>query len=267
MESSLGLKRSDIEGEVAFFLGFGRGADNGDTAWTSRQTAAIEFCVRSGLRQFYFPPPLGGPGHDWSFLKPFGSFTLASGEKTAEMPDDFGGLIGMIHITDADDNRPYPVKIYNEGQIKAAYAIAPDASGAPMMAALQIPKKMDKLSSQRARLYFYPEADQAYDFECQYYLLPQALSGDQPYCYGGMAHVETILESCLAIAEQRLDDAQGVHTAKFMERLAASIDLDRRSKAQVLGYNHDRSDGRARYDRRWVHSLETVTTFDGVTPS
>ena len=47
-------------------------------------------------------------------------------------------------------------------------------------------------------------------------------------------------QSCLAAPERDIDDApQGGHQAAFMERLAASIDLDTRLKPANLGYAAD----------------------------
>lgn len=252
-ESSLSLKFTDITGEVGLFLGYGRGSDNGDSPWSSQQQAAIESIVRSGLRQFYFPPPLedGGSSYDWSFLKPFTSLAIASGQSVVPMPEDFGGFEGQISVTSGNSTRPWPINLFNEGQVVQAYAKTPTASGPPIMAALRPLKGTGDKRGQRYDLYVYPLTDQAYTLLFAYYLLAEALSGTRPYAYGGMSHVETILESCLAIAEQRLDDASTVHTAKFMERLAASISSDRRNKAQTLGYNRDRSDEvHSQWDRR-----------------
>ena len=53
--------------------------------------------------------------------------------------------------------------------------------------------------------------------------MPDYLSTPFPYAYGGAEHAETILESCLAVAELRLDDMAGPHNQQFMARLAASI--------------------------------------------
>ena len=55
-------------------------------------------------------------------------------------------------------------------------------------------------------------------------------------------HSETILESCLAIAEQRLENSSGIHTQKFQERLAASCAMDRQLQTpDTMGYNGDQS--------------------------
>ena len=65
---------------------------------------------------------------------------------------------------------------------------------------------------------------------------------------GGALHGETILASCLTVAEQLVDEFNnpGKMQARYMERLAASINLDRRSNLpDYFGYNGDNSDSRS----------------------
>lgn len=265
MESTLSLKKSDLEAEVGLFLGYGRGEEHGDSAWTNKQQAAIESCVKSGLRQFYFPPPIDGRVHDWSFLKPVRSVTYADGERTVELPDDFGQFEGMITVATADGTTvTEPVPIVGEGMIRQQYAKLPEATGRPALAAVRPKKGTGAERGQRFELFLFPQADEDYTLTFAMYLVGEALTGERPYAYGGGAHAETILESCLAIAEQRLDDAIGVKTAKFMERLAASIALDRRVKPQHLGYNGDGSDVRDMRLRQRPEHWRNPITVNGV---
>jgi hypothetical protein len=95
-----------------------------------------------------------------------------------------------------------------------------------------------------------------------YYVLPAMLTSGVPYPYGGATHAETILESCLAVAEQRLDDSAAVHSSKYRMCLEASVMADRRHRPQLLGYNGDRSDGRGRLTPR--DRYENGVTYNGV---
>lgn len=260
MESSLSLKLSDLEAEVGLFLGYGRGEDFDDTPWSDHQAAAIASCVRSGLRQFYFPPPLQGAVHEWSFLKPTATLTLASGDTTVDLPDDFGGLEGPLAVFAEDATRPWIVPV--TGLVRQVTGDGTE-TGYPKYAEIEPLKGTGSQRSSRYRLAFWPTADEDYTIKLKYSILPEALTGDRPYAYGGAPHAETILESCLAIAEERLDDMQGVHKAKFAERLLASLHQDRKARPQALGYNADRSDGSARGWRRRRDSDFTVT-FDDV---
>jgi hypothetical protein len=113
-----------------------------------------------------------------------------------------------------------------------------------MNAALSPVKGTTQVSSTRTMLMMYPAADQDYQVQFQYYILPHYLDGNHPYVYGGAAHAETVLQSCRAIAAERLKQNPEQEMMKFMERLAASIGMDRKNKASVLGYNQDSSDRR-----------------------
>ena len=260
MESSLVLQKKDFEAKVGSFLGYGRGAEFEETEWTSHQQAVITDCVESGLRRTYFPA-VNGQTYDWSWRKPYKELTLASGARTVELPDDFGGLEGRITITSDSVTCPTAIDVYNEGRIHEAYAAFPDATGIPTMVALQHPKGVGPSRGQRSNIFVYPEADAEYTLGFAYYFVPDALSGRAPYAYGGPELSEVLLESCLAIAEERQDDQRGVHWMAFQEQLAAAVDADRRKKPQKFGYNGDRSDD---MPTRRRHDDQVQVTFDGV---
>lgn len=265
-ESTLVLGYNDYIWRVGDFLGWGRGVLNGDVAYSTAEQARLDDCVASGIRQFYFPPPLqpGGSPYDWSFLHPVHTDTLATGASFISLPDDFGGFEGFLTCSPGVSTTvPWKVRLYNEANIREAFAKCPQASGPPTMCALNVLKGTTSVAGQRTQLLFYPLSDQTYQVQFQYYLLPDYLSGSNPYVYGGASHVETVLESCLSIAEQRLDNQPGVHTAKFMERLAASIGQDRKNKAEVFGYNGDRSDNHRRGWGRWPASFPLFTYNGG----
>lgn len=258
-ESTLSLAYNEVAAEVGSYLGFGRGVNYSDPAWSTQQQNMIDSCVKSGLRQFYFPPPVDGSGstYDWSFLKPTATATLTVGVNTVALPDDFGGFEGVITVSPTNNQVTWPIYLYNEGQIREAYALNPIISGRPIQAALQPLKGTTGTTGQRFQLFFFPVPDMTYTIQFQYYLLADFINGTISYAYGGMAHAETILESCLAIAEQRIDGSQTVHSGQFMQRLAASIGKDRQYKAQKLGYNRDLSDGTGWY-RDWNHYQDTI---------
>ncbi len=124
------------------------------------------------------------------------------------------------------------------------------------------PKKGTTIGrGQRFEFYLWPIADQDYTLAFTYSLLMDALTGDHPFCYGGAMHAETILESCLAVAESRLDDSMTVHAVEFQRRMIASISQDRRSKPAHLGYNGDHSD-RYRWDR--ARHIGGRVTYNGL---
>lgn len=266
-EPTLARPLPDLNSEVGFNFGFGRGADYGENAWDASQVRDISSIVKSGLHTFYYPY-IDGLLYDWSFLRPVGTVTLESGNRLVNLPDDCGGLEGGIQVTDAEERSLYrPVKQYNEAMVRQAYATYDDApTGWPSMVAKTEPKEMSKARSQRSQLYVYPQADQDYTFRFNYYVVADALTDAKPYAYGGAAHAETILAACLAAGELRVfGQGNGPFKQNFQERLLASVAFDRRNKPQSLGYNGDRSDDRQDY-RGYRRRLDTIT-FDGVDPT
>lgn len=247
MEPTLAIAYKELKGDVGFYLGYGRGADfDSANPWSDEESLTVDSLVRSGLRQFYYPPPEypGSLPYDWSFLRPIFSTTLVANAAFLDMPDDFGGIEGRITVTGTTVNViPWAVDLTNEGIIREAYAASPSCTGRPLRAAVVPLKGTTLTEGQRHQLYVYPLPDQAYPLQFAYYLNPNYLSGAKPYAYGGPQHAETLLESCLAIAEERLQDiAGGPHAMKFKERLLASIGADSRLKPQLQGYNGDASD-------------------------
>lgn len=243
MESTLAISKDELAQAVGVFCGYGRGVLGSEIAWTTRQQNKIDDCLKSGVRQFYWPPsPDGGMPHSWSFLKPIASITLVSGEREIELPDDFGGAEEgptLVAGTGVPERR---LTLTNSARIREMFARDAAATGPPQLVAI-VPLKGTEIDrGQRFALSVYPIADADYPMELAYSILSDALSSSRPYVYGGALHAETVLESCLAIAEQRIFDAQGVHTVKFHELLKVSIDADKKFQPIAPGYNADRSD-------------------------
>ncbi len=243
-ESTLSLTFAELKARISSFMGWGLGPDYGGPDWNSDQKFQLQGMVSSALRQFYYPPPLEGErvSYDWSFLRPTCTMTFAANTQTMELPDDFGGFEGRITLVPNSTQTWTPIDLFNEGMVRQRYVEFPASTGFPEMAALVWHKGTTATTGQRAQLLIWPQADKDYPLNFQYYVLPDYLNNAFPYHLGGMAHAETILESCLATAEQKLDDSATVHSLKFKERLAASINIDRKMKPQRLGYNRDNSD-------------------------
>jgi hypothetical protein len=263
-ESTLALQYKQLLAAVGAFLGFGRGEEYGQRAWTDQERLELEGCVASGLRQFYYPPLPDGEGfYDWSFLRPTATLTLAASGRTIRLPDDFGGCEGEISFTASGVNGWYTLRPTGVGVVDERYATNPTTTGRPQYVSVRPVRGTTHLRGQRSEMHVWPVSDAAYTFTVPYYVHPDILTAQVPYPLGGPAHAETILESCLSIAEQHLDDAAGIHTAKFGERLRASIGLDRRLRPALIGYNRDLSDTREFWPTR---NLDGRVTVNGVQP-
>lgn len=247
MNSTLALAKADYEAEVGYFLGLGYGPSRGDPAWSTRDATTIKMDVSSGLKRWYFC------GHSWSFLKPFAQLTLAQGTTTLTLPDDFGGIDGgtQASLTNTDLLFLRWLPFTGPARVLQALSELPNAVGITRLLSIRPLKAMLPGQMQQWELYFFPETDQSYVITFPYFITPNYLIDvTQPYAYGGIEHHETILESCLAVAEARRGDQMGVHANEFQRLLQQSIDIDRRKQPTNMGQNWDRSDG-VNWDEKW----------------
>jgi hypothetical protein len=124
------------------------------------------------------------------------------------------------------------------------------ASGHPKFAALR-PRATDGLDRQRFDVMIWPETDGVYELMYRYPAIPNKLSEEAPYPYGGPIHAETIMASCMAVVEYRKTGQYGPAWDRFMTMLKASIAIDATTLDQELfGYNADAASGVYPRDRR-----------------
>ena len=88
---------------MGWYLGYGTNYD----AMHGDQQAVVDYCISSGLRKFYYPEPLDGRDHQWTFLRPWRNKTLAEDASSMVLDDDTAGVEGNFffapdadHITD-----------------------------------------------------------------------------------------------------------------------------------------------------------------------
>jgi hypothetical protein len=253
-ESTLSINYSELLSEIGRYLGYTRDT----TAWSTEERSDVDSVIKSGLRQFYVPPPLSAneTSHSWAFLKPLETLTTEIDVDTYDLPDDFGGIDGDFSY-EAGLGKQF-IRVAGEGLVRNLQSTS-NSSGVPSVAAIR-PKPSDGTTGQRFEVVFWKKPNAAYVLSYRKLVLMNALSDEYPYPLGGMQHGETILESCLAVAEQRLNDGtKGTHWQTFMLKLAASVMYERRSFVPgFLGYNGDRSDFGGRTNERI-----TIVNYDG----
>jgi hypothetical protein len=117
----------------------------------------------------------------------------------------------------------------------------PIRTATPRYAAFR-PLRSSGAGTQRWQLLLYPTPSDTMSLSLRYKVAPDQISDYSQFPLGGRHHAETILASCLAIAEERegpIRDMQpGTYYAKFMQKLAASIHIDKQSaKAEELTWD------------------------------
>lgn len=244
-ETTLALTYDDLRMEIGYMLGFGRATGS----WTATQVTDIDILVQRGVRQFYNPPPVGEDktGHVWSFLRPVTTLATVAGTGDYTLPVTFGGIDG--EFTYAADISRCPITIVGENRIRELRQ-STLSNGLPRWAAIR-PLTSAGTAAQTFQLMLAPTPDAIYTLSYRYFAVQLKLTATVLYPMGGAAHAETIMESCLAVTEQRLEDGTGLHQRAWMSRLAASVAHDRRlNTPERFGYNADRSDGYGSVDRQ-----------------
>lgn len=207
---------------VGRFLGY----DRDPNFWDEVQTQDVGDILASGQAQFYWPPPLvseegaSPPRHTWSFLKKHATLDLAAGTADYDLPDDFVSMASGFVYTGAKRR----VTLVPLEVLLAKRAMASE-TGAPNYCALRS-RAQDQQARPRWEGLFYPTPDTSDTVEYAYVLDPPLLSETNPNPLGGPVHYETLLESCLAVAERMMNDEPGLHTDRFMRCLASSIQAD-----------------------------------------
>jgi len=228
-ESGLSLNFDDLMKDIGGFLGYGAVR----ASWTDAQAAEIERYVQAGVRQYYYPPAVPGveAGYEWSFLKPTTTVTTLAGYSEVSLPDGFGRLLGdVLHSVDL---QAASVLHVGEARILSLMAYSTD-EGIPRYVATRF-KDSTGAYGQRQEMILWPVPNDVYTLTFRYEAFAGKLSDANPYPLGGMKFAQLIVESCLAVAEQRANDELGLHTEQFKSMLAASVAQDRKNGARCFG--------------------------------
>jgi hypothetical protein len=218
-EADLGVTYGQLRSEIARYLGWTRDF----TEWTTEESATIEDLIRNGLRQFYWPGPLqDGNTIRWSFLSPQATITLADANSVYQLPADFGGNARSFSY-EADSAIPPPTEI-SEQQIRLLRS-SKGEWGSPSYFAIR-PKSSTGMAVQTWEIVFYPTPRTAHTLTYRYDIVPPMLSELAPYPLGGAMHAKTIIESCLALAEEWSSDKSGLHRERFAAYMANSAKID-----------------------------------------
>ena len=227
---SLALGYSDFFKGVARFLGYD------PDSLTDEERTDVDDCVQSGVRNFYWPMVM--KGGEWSFLKMEASIATEKDVNSYLLPDGMGNVSGQLHFAPSEQLRSVVIVPFGEIQMMRRR----EAFGAPRFAAVVATNRFGG-KGQMKRLHLYPTPDKAYALSFRAEADCGRLDAEaNPYPLGGAAYSEMVMESCLAVAEQRINDEAGIHTQKFNEFIQGAADRDSRSGVQEFGQMGDPTD-------------------------
>ena len=147
------------------------------------------------------------------------------------LPDNFGRIMGQIHWP-TDEYRT-PLEQVAVGKMLAMRGHS-QRTGPPRRFAIRY-KPSDGSGGQRQELMIYPRSDISKTMNYQFEAYSGKLTDANPYPLGGMQLAELYTESCLAVAELRMNDEQGLHTQEFQRLLIDAVARDRKRSARVYG--------------------------------
>lgn len=236
VESTLSLTRNNLRSEVGLKLGYGLNV----SSWTPEQIERIDLCVRDGMANFYFPIVQDQKAiYEWSFLRKTAEITLTATQTEDDLPDDCDGIIEGFTVTTGDAAATIIPVIPVLALLKLR-ATSPTTE-IPKYAAIR-PKDTDPTTSvsQRYEVMWCPTPNDSSDkVQYEYPVQVDSIGSTDTYLPGGASHGQTIVTSCLAVAEQLLTPDEQIHQQAFQQRLQASIEYDKRNQQTRSGRTWD----------------------------
>jgi hypothetical protein len=235
----LTLTYQNLYDRVSHFLGL----TVEGTSPTGNDLTLCKRIVDRGLRQFLYPiDESRGVAYTWSFVEQYWSFLTVSGKWKYALPVDFSNL--LTHFSYDSDDALAPLKKRSGQQIKKMRSEI-DSSGSPEYYAV-VPTQYDAEIGTKYELWLYPTPGQVYKFSAFYRLDPTQLDATGDLAIGGIASIEAILESCLAVAETQEDDNTSTHHQQEARRLVQTlIQFDKgKTDTDVVGNLYQGREGR-----------------------
>lgn len=162
---------------------------------------------------------------------------------TYALPASFAGIDGPItydtHFGTDPNIHDLDIPLMSDKSIRSMFQHLEDRDDKPRAASI-FQTGATGTAGTSYRIRFYPVPDEVYRLVYDQINEPSVISGSQ-VPLGGDLHSETILASCLHIAEQYfIPNSPHGYKQNYMDRLRASVELDRNAnRSENLGYSGD----------------------------
>lgn len=194
-------------------------------SWSYEQDRMANAIVQAGIKRFYNGVLAGESNHDWSFLQINATLSLTNGDFDYDLPATFGTVASEFTLSAGSSARP--LKMVDESEVRKLQASS-NESGTPLYVAIR-PKAVALTATQAWEAIFYPKPNDSFTVSYRYRASTVQADGTNLYPLGTDVHADTILASCLSVAELRKAKQRGACHEDYMERLAASIRIDQHS--------------------------------------
>lgn len=260
----------DPYGELRRDAGIVLGIGADPATWDHEQSEIVNSVITDGLRQFYVPPPIGrqAMAYQWSFMTPVATLSLVAADIDYTLPAAYSAMLGPLTFVAGGTEIYPPVEIINEAKLREMHQYT-NETGRPRFAAIR-PIVSDGSADQTYEILIFPTPEKSYTMSYRYQAKMAALTTANPYPLGDWAtHGRSISASVKDCAARYRADLSGGqlnprHEVEFKNRLAASIDFDRRAhRAENFGYNGDMSTRRSLYPFNH-HWGDYNVTYEGV---
>lgn len=190
------------------------------------------------------------------------------------LPASFAGIDGPLTydtLFGSDPNRAdQTIEVTSEAKLRDMSQYLEDRDDKPKAAAI-VQTGATGTAGTSHRIQFFPIPDAEFRLDYTQTNEPVHISGSESAePLGGALHGETIMASCLAIAEQFfIPNSPHGYQDSYRRRLAASVELDRQSvRSEVLGYNSDPSSvgslNRFQHPRLSRYIQDNSVTINGI---
>lgn len=228
----------DLMNGVGHYLGYNVESDPLAatlTFWDADQLADVKRAVNGGYRQFLYPPTIeeDKKPYEWTFLTPAAQVVLASGVQTSDLPTDYGGVLfgAVLRGTGLLETFQHQrLEVISQERFEALTGNVDITSGPTVKYVAALRPVQTGTTEALYKLAAYPTPSDGAIITFRYMREPLMLDATQTIPWGGDRHSETIMQSCLAVAELFQDDEHGVHWERFLHRLRFSIAIDERER-------------------------------------
>lgn len=172
-----------------------------------------------------------------------------------DLPDDFNRLVGMLHFpTNEYRDSIQLVSVSRILQLRASYTY----DSTPRWAATRY-KASTRQTGQRQEIMFYPNPEQAWTLQYEYEAYSGILSDSYPYTLGGMHLAELFIESCLAVAELRVNRENDIHNEQFRRLLIDAVSRDKGRAGRNFGQMGHREEYIRKFRRGYTGGTYPIT--------